>query len=168
MHDNLDAEHLHGLSAGRPHPFGRPLSDLRIGDAIATENRRITLPDIEQFAELTGDRFYAHMDDAAAKANPFFQGRIAHGFLVLSFAAGLFVDPNAKAVLANYGVDNLRFLKPVYPGDTIRVLLKVKQISAREDRDFGEVRWDCTVLRNDRDVAARYDLLTLVAKTLGS
>lgn len=165
MNDILEVERPDNHETRQSNPFSKPLEDLQIGDAVTTGKREIKLSDIEQFAEFTGDKFYAHMDDSAARENPFFEGLIAHGFLVLSFAAGLFVDPDAKAVLANYGVDNLRFLKPVYPGDEIRVSLTVKQISTREDREFGEVRWDCTVLKNDKDVAARYDLLTLVAKT---
>ena len=85
------------------------------------------LADIEHFAEFTGDKFYAHMDEEAAKANPFFPGRVAHGYLLLSFAAGLFVEPAPGPVLANYGLDNLRFLKPVVPGDSIRVRLTVNR-----------------------------------------
>ena len=99
----------------------------------------MTLADIEHFAEFTGDTFYAHMDEAAAKANQFFDGRVAHGFIV-SAAAGLFVDP----ILAGAGqlrVDNLRFLTPVYPGDTLRVALTCKQKTARETEGYGEVRW---------------------------
>ncbi|MBB4403131.1 acyl dehydratase [Agrobacterium tumefaciens] len=81
------------------------------------------LDDIEHFASFTGDTFYAHMDEEAAKANPFFDGRVAHGYLIVSFAAGLFVDPAPGSVLANYGVDHLRFMKPVNPGDTLQVQL---------------------------------------------
>ncbi len=89
------------------------------------------------------------MDEAAAKANPFFDGRVAHGYFVVSLAAGLFVDPDPGPVLANYGVDNLRFLTPVYPGDTLRVALTCKQKTARETENYGEVRWDCTVTNQD-------------------
>ncbi|OIQ76411.1 bifunctional protein PaaZ [mine drainage metagenome] len=102
-----------------------------IGDALVTAAREVTLADIEHFAAFTGDTFYAHMDDAAAKANPFFDGRVAHGYLIVSFAAGLFVDPAPGPVLANYGVDALRFLTPVYPGDTLRVRLICKEINPR-------------------------------------
>ena len=77
--------------------------------------RTVTLADIEHFAEFTGDTFYAHMDEEAARANPFFDGRVAHGYLVVSFAAGLFVDPDPGPVLANYGLENLRFLTPGLP-----------------------------------------------------
>ena len=101
------------------HPFQHAFEDLHVGETYYTASREITLADIERFAEFTGDSFYAHMDEAAAKASPFFEGRVAHGYLVLSFAAGLFVRPELGPVLANYGLENLRFLKPVYPGDAI-------------------------------------------------
>ncbi len=81
--------------------------------------RTVTLDDIEHFAEFTGDTFYAHMDEEAAAKNPFFGGRVAHGYLIVSLAAGLFVQPDYGPVLANYGIDNLRFLTPVKPGDEI-------------------------------------------------
>ena len=111
------------------HPFTKPLSRLRIGDTIHAGPRTITLADIEHFAEFTGDTFYAHMDEEAAAKNPFFGGRVAHGYLIVSLAAGLFVQPDYGPVLANYGIDNLRFLTPVKPGDEITVTLTCKQIS---------------------------------------
>ena len=104
------------------------------------------------------------MDEAAAQQNPFFDGRVAHGYLIVSFAAGLFVEPAPGPVLANYGVDNLRFLAPVYPEDTLQVSLTCKEINPRETDDYGEVRWDCTVINQDAAVVAQYDVLTLVAK----
>jgi len=103
------------------------------------------------------------MDEQAARANPFFDGRVAHGYLVISFAAGMFVQPDPGPVLANYGIDNLRFLTPVYPGDELTVALTCKQISPREG-EYGEVRWDTVVTRQDGSVAAAYDVLTMVAK----
>ena len=145
------------------HPFRKSLAELRVGDSVKAGPREVTLADIEHFAEFTGDTFYAHLDETAAAANPFFDGRVAHGYLILSFAAGLFVDPDPGPVLANYGVDNLRFLTPVYPGDSLTVTLTCKQISPR-DGDFGEVRWDAVVTKQDGEVAARYDVLTMVAK----
>ncbi|MEM9221547.1 MAG: phenylacetic acid degradation bifunctional protein PaaZ [Pseudomonadota bacterium] len=147
------------------HPFRKSLAELEIGDSVLTDERTVTLEDIEHFAEFTGDTFYAHMDEAAAQANPFFDGRVAHGYLVVSFAAGLFVDPAPGPVLANYGVDNLRFMAPVNPGDTLRVSLVCKEINPRETDEYGEVRWDCTVTNQDDAVVAQYDVLTLVAKT---
>jgi oxepin-CoA hydrolase/3-oxo-5,6-dehydrosuberyl-CoA semialdehyde dehydrogenase len=145
------------------HPFTKSLAELRVGDAVTAGPRLVTLDDIEQFAALTGDTFYAHMDEEAAAANPFFDGRVAHGYLVLSLAAGLFVQPDPGPVLANYGIDNLRFLTPVYPGDELSVALTCKQISPREG-DYGEVRWDAQVTKQDGSVAATYDVLTMVAR----
>ena len=100
------------------HPFRRRMSELDIGDTLKTASRTVTIEDIEHFAEFTGDKFYAHMDEEAAKASPIFEGRVAHGYLILSFAAGLFVDPDPGPVLANTGLENLRFLTPLYPGDS--------------------------------------------------
>ena len=149
--------------AGDAHPFTKSLAELRVGDTVTAGPRVVTLGDVEHFAEFTGDTFYAHMDEQAAAANPFFDGRVAHGYLVLSFAAGLFVQPDPGPVLANYGLDNLRFLTPVYPGDALSVTLTCKQISPR-DGDYGEVRWDAEVTKQDGSVAVTYDVLTMVAK----
>ena len=147
-----------------PHPFRKSLAELRIGDQVESETRTVTLDDIETFARFTGDTFYAHMDEEAAAANPFFPGRVAHGYLLVSWAAGLFVDPAPGPVLANYGLEDLRFVTPVSPGDEIRVTLTAKRITPRETDEYGEVRWDA-VIRNQRDeIVATYDVLTLVAK----
>ena len=148
-----------------PHPFRKSLAELKVGDRLVTASREITLADIEHFAHFTGDTFYAHMDEAAAKANPFFDGRVAHGYLILSFAAGLFVDPAPGPVLANYGIDNLRFLTPVYPGDHLTVRLTCKEINPRAAAEHGEVRWDCQVTNQSGATVAQYDVLTMVAKT---
>jgi oxepin-CoA hydrolase/3-oxo-5,6-dehydrosuberyl-CoA semialdehyde dehydrogenase len=147
------------------HPFRKSLADLEIGDQLLSEARTITLEDIEHFAEFTGDNFYAHMDEEAASANPFFDGRVAHGYLIVSIAAGLFVQPDPGPVLANYGMDNLRFMTPVYPGDALRVALTCKEINPRETEDYGEVRWHTTVTNQGDKVVAQYDLLTMVAKS---
>jgi oxepin-CoA hydrolase/3-oxo-5,6-dehydrosuberyl-CoA semialdehyde dehydrogenase len=144
------------------HPFRLRFEQLEIGDTIHTPERTIALEDIEHFAEFTGDRFYAHMDDIAAKENPFFPGRVAHGYLILSFAAGLFVEPSPGPVLANYGLDSLRFVKPVVPGDAIRVRLTVKTKTPRKP-EYGEVRWDVEVTNREHEIVAAYDLLTLNA-----
>jgi oxepin-CoA hydrolase/3-oxo-5,6-dehydrosuberyl-CoA semialdehyde dehydrogenase len=146
------------------HPFRKSLAELRIGDTIQSESRRVTLDDIDHFAEFTGDTFYAHTDEEAAKKNPLFGGIVAHGYLVVSLAAGLFVDPDPGPVLANFGVDNLRFLTPVKVDDTIAVTLTVKQITPRTTADYGEVRWDAVVTNGEGDPVATYDVLTLVAK----
>ncbi|KTQ96305.1 enoyl-CoA hydratase [Aureimonas ureilytica] len=154
-----------GAGAESVHPFRKSLAELGIGDQIVTDTREVTLADIEHFADFTGDTFYAHMDEAAARANPFFDGRVAHGYLIVSFAAGLFVDPAPGPVLANYGVDNLRFLTPVYPGDRLGVRLTCKEINPRAGAEHGEVRWDCQVSKQDGALVAQYDVLTMVAKT---
>ena len=146
------------------HPFRKDLSELRIGDSIASAARTVSLADIEHFAEFTGDTFYAHTDAEAAAANPLFGGIVAHGYLVVSLAAGLFVQPDPGPVLANFGVDHLRFLTPVKAGDSIAVTLTVKQITPRSNADYGEVRWDAVVVNGDGEPVATYDVLTLVAK----
>ncbi len=146
------------------HPFRKTLSELKIGDALITDRRQISLEDIEHFAEFSGDKFYAHMDEAAAKANPFFEGRVAHGYFIVSAAAGLFVDPAPGPVLANYGLENLRFLTPLNPGDSIQVAFTCKQKIPRETDDYGEVRWDCLITNQDGETVATYDVLTLVSK----
>lgn len=146
------------------HPFRKSLAELRIGDQIVSASREVTLADIETFAHFTGDTFYAHMDETAAAANPFFPGRVAHGYLLVSWAAGLFVDPEPGPVLANYGLENLRFLTPVSPGDTIRVELTAKQITPRETDEYGEVRWDAVIRNQADELVATYDVLTLVSK----
>ncbi|MGO3929682.1 phenylacetic acid degradation bifunctional protein PaaZ [Rhodopseudomonas pseudopalustris] len=150
--------------AASVHPFTRNYDELVVGESIETASRPITLADIEHFAHFTGDTFYAHMDEAAAKANPFFPGRVAHGYLILAFAAGLFVDPAPGPLLANYGLDNLRFLKPVSPDDAIRVKLTVKQKSPARRPEYGEVRWDVEVVNQNDEPVARYDLLTMSAR----
>lgn len=149
---------------GPEHPFRRPFDRLAVGDTVETASRTVTLDDIEHFAHFTGDTFYAHMDEEAAKANPFFPGRVAHGYLLLSFAAGLFVDPAPGPLLANYGLDNLRFLKPVSPGDSLRVRLTVKEKQAARKPEYGEVRWDVELFDQDGTTVARYDLLTMSAR----
>ncbi len=145
---------------GGVHPFRKRISELEIGYTLKTASRTVTLADIEHFAEFTGDTFYAHMDEEAAKASPIFEGRVAHGYLILSFAAGLFVDPDPGPVLANTGLENLRFQTPLYPGDSMRVELTVKSKSVR-DQERGEVRWAVYVFNQKDEVVATYDLLTM-------
>jgi oxepin-CoA hydrolase/3-oxo-5,6-dehydrosuberyl-CoA semialdehyde dehydrogenase len=141
------------------HPFRLKMSELHIGDTWKTASRTVSLEDIEHFAEFTGDKFYAHMDEEAAKASPIFEGRVAHGYLLLSFAAGLFVDPDPGPVLANTGLENLRFLTPVYPGDSIRVELTVRAKSIKSE-ETGQVRWAVEVYNQRDELVASYDLLT--------
>jgi oxepin-CoA hydrolase / 3-oxo-5,6-dehydrosuberyl-CoA semialdehyde dehydrogenase len=145
-----------------PHPFRLSFGELELGKTLVTPPRTITLDDIEHFAHFTGDTFYAHMDEEAAAANPFFGGRVAHGYLLLSFAAGLFVDPAPGPVLANYGLDNLRFVKPVKPGDSIAVQLTAKSKSLRSDT-YGEVRWQVVLTNQNAETVATYELLTMNA-----
>ena len=144
------------------HPFTRHFDEVEIGETIHTDPRIVTLEDIEHFANFTGDTFYAHMDDAAAKRNPFFPGRVAHGYLLLSFAAGMFVEPNEGPVLANTGLDNLRFMKPVEAGDSIKVRLTVKHKTPRNE-EYGEVRWHVTLTNQTDEMVAEYELLTMNA-----
>ena len=147
-----------------PHPFRKSIAELRIGDAIASPLREVTLDDITAFANTTGDKFYAHTNEEAAAANPFFPGIVAHGYLLVSWAAGLFVDPEPGPVLANYGLENLRFITPVSPGDSIRVTLTAKKVTPRETDEYGEVCWDAIIHNQDDEIVATYDVLTLVAK----
>ena len=141
------------------HPFRQKMSELDIGDTWKTGSRTVTLEDIEHFANFTGDRFYAHMDEEAAKASPIFEGRVAHGYLILSFAAGLFVDPDPGPVLANTGLENLRFLSPLYPGDSMRVELTVRAKSIKSE-ETGQIRWAVEIYNQRDELVATYDLLT--------
>jgi oxepin-CoA hydrolase/3-oxo-5,6-dehydrosuberyl-CoA semialdehyde dehydrogenase len=145
------------------HPFRKTFEQLELGDTFNSDTRKVTLDDINHFAEFTGDKFYAHMNEEQAAKNPFFEGRVAHGYLIVSFAAGLFVDPDFGPVLANYGVDSLRFLTPVNVDDSLRVRLTCKQKTLRGDTGYGEVRWDTEVTNQDDAVVAQYDVLTMVA-----
>jgi oxepin-CoA hydrolase/3-oxo-5,6-dehydrosuberyl-CoA semialdehyde dehydrogenase len=142
------------------HPFRKRIAELEVGETLKTASRTVALEDIEHFAHFTGDTFYAHMDDEAAKQSPIFEGRVAHGYLILSFAAGLFVEPAPGPVLANTGLENLRFQTPLYPGDSMRVELTVKSLSVR-DEERGEVRWAVYVFNQRDEVVATYDLLTM-------
>jgi oxepin-CoA hydrolase/3-oxo-5,6-dehydrosuberyl-CoA semialdehyde dehydrogenase len=152
-------------TTGGVHPFRKSLAELRIGDAVVAGPRVINLDDIEAFAALSGDTFYAHMDSEAAAANPFFEGRVAHGYFVVSMAAGLFVSPEPGPVLANVGLQNLTFSTPVYPGDALTVALTAKAISPRVDSDWGDVTWDALITNQNGQTVATYDVLTSVAKT---
>ncbi|MGQ3056733.1 MAG: phenylacetic acid degradation bifunctional protein PaaZ [Nevskia sp.] len=146
------------------HPFRKNLDELQLGDTVTAGPKMITLADIEHFAHFTGDTFYAHMDEAAAAANPFFGGRVAHGYYILSVAAGLFVQPDPGPVLANYGLDNLRFVTPAKPGDSLSVTLTCKGKNPRITENYGEVRWDTVVTNQDGKIVATYDVLTMVEK----
>ncbi len=151
----------------RVHPFRKYFDELNVGDALVTARRTVTEADIVNFAGISGDFFYAHMDDIAAR-DSLFEKRVAHGYFVLSAAAGLFVDPAPGPVLANYGLESLRFVKPVYPGDTIQATLTVKQKTAREKKEGqplqGVVAWDVEVKNQADELVAVYTILTLVQR----
>ena len=146
------------------HPFRKAFHELQIGDSVNSAEREVTLDDIEKFAALSGDTFYAHMDEEAAARNPLFGGRVAHGYFLVSAAAGLFVDPPYGPVLANYGLDRLRFVKPVKPGDRIKVRLTCKSKSLRVEKGYGEVAWDTEITNQNGEIVASYDVLTMVSE----
>jgi oxepin-CoA hydrolase/3-oxo-5,6-dehydrosuberyl-CoA semialdehyde dehydrogenase len=150
------------------HPFRRHFEDLQVGDSLLTHRRTVSEADIVAFGGISGDYFYMHFDEIAAKESPFGK-RIAHGYFVLSAAAGLFVSPAPGPVLANYGLDTLRFVKPVGIGDTIQARLTCKRKIDRNRKDAkgvgqGVVAWDVVVTNQDGEIVASYDILTLVAK----
>ena len=155
-----------GANQNKPdrHPFRKSFHELRVGDSLNSAEREVTLDDIEKFAALSGDTFYAHMDEAAAARNPLFGGRVAHGYFLISAAAGLFVDPPYGPVLANYGIDRLRFLKPVKPGDRIKVRLTCKSKSLRAEKGYGEVAWYTEITNQNGEIVASYDVLTMVSE----
>lgn len=160
----LSAEYVKGAPVRSDiHPFKKKFQDLQVGDSLTTTSRTMTVRDIERFADLSGDRFYAHMDDDAAKAGGVFESRVAHGYFVLSMAAGLFVWPDPGPVLANYGVDHCRFTTPVYPGDELHVVLTCRSKSWRIGMGYGEVAWETQVIRADGEAVAAYEVLTMVS-----
>jgi oxepin-CoA hydrolase / 3-oxo-5,6-dehydrosuberyl-CoA semialdehyde dehydrogenase len=160
----VTGEHVRGAQVieSDVHPFRRYFEDLRIGESLLTHRRTVTEADIVNFGGISGDYFYMHFDDVAAKETQFGR-RIAHGYFVLSAAAGLFVSPAPGPVLANYGLDTLRFVKPVGIGDTIRARLTAKRKIDRR-KDQGVVAWDVEVTNQAGELVASYDILTLVAK----
>ncbi|MDM0078282.1 phenylacetic acid degradation bifunctional protein PaaZ [Variovorax sp. J2P1-59] len=166
----VTGEYMRGaqLRESELHPFRKHFEDLEIGDSLLTHRRTVGEADIVAFGGISGDYFYMHFDEIAAKESPFGK-RIAHGYFVLSAAAGLFVSPAPGPVLANYGLDTLRFVKPVGIGDTIRARLTCKRKIDRQKKDAngigqGVVAWDVEVTNQDGELVASYDILTLVAK----
>jgi oxepin-CoA hydrolase/3-oxo-5,6-dehydrosuberyl-CoA semialdehyde dehydrogenase len=156
------------LHEGDRHPFRKHFEELAIGDSLLTHRRTVSEADIVAFGGISGDFFYMHFDAIAAKESAFGQ-RIAHGYFVLSAAAGLFVSPAPGPVLANYGLDTLRFVKPVAIGDTIRARLTCKRKIDRNRKEAqgkgqGVVAWDVEVTNQSDELVASYDILTLVAK----
>ena len=163
-------EHVRGAKVNTTpvHPFRSHFEDLNIGDSLLTHRRTVGEADIVAFGGISGDYFYMHFDEIAAKDSPFGK-RIAHGYFVLSAAAGLFVSPAPGPVLANYGLDTLRFVKPVGIGDTIQARLTAKRKIDRDRKDEkgvgqGVVAWDVEVTNQHGELVASYDILTLVAK----
>lgn len=152
----------------RVHPFKKSFDELRIGERLLTARRSVTEADLVNFGCLSGDHFYAHMDKIAA-AESLFGERVAHGYFVVSAAAGLFVEAAPGPVIANYGMDNLRFVEPVKIGDTIQVELTCKQKTPKALRDptqkpHGVVVWDIKVKNQRNELVATYDILTLVER----
>lgn len=150
------------------HPFRKYFEELNVGDTLITEKHQVTLKDIEEFAELSGDKFYAHMDEKSLEGT-IFKGRVAHGYFILSRAAGLFVDPPKGPVLLNYGLDECRFIKPVYPGATIGVRFTCKEKVDQEKRSpddiaKGIVKWLVDVYDEAGDSVAIATILTMVMK----
>jgi len=163
-------EHVRGAKVNESelHPFRKFFEDLQISDSLLTHRRTVSEADIVNFGGVSGDYFYMHFDEVAAKDTQFGK-RIAHGYFVLSAAAGLFVSPAPGPVLANYGLDTLRFVKPVGIGDTIQARLTAKRKIDRNKKDAkgvgqGVVAWDVEVTNQHGELVASYDILTLVAK----
>ena len=166
----ITAEHHQGAApiTDSIHPFRKHFEELQIGETHLTHRRTVTEADIVNFGCLTGDHFYAHFDELAATES-LFGKRVAHGYFLVSVAAGLFVDPAPGPVLANYGLENLRFIEPVGIGDTVRAKLIVKQKTRKErrpdeQRATGVVRWAVELANQDDAIVALYDILTLVAR----
>ncbi|WP_324675134.1 phenylacetic acid degradation bifunctional protein PaaZ [Hymenobacter sp. GOD-10R] len=150
------------------HPFQHYFEELAIGQTYTTHRHTVTEGDITNFAQVSGDNFYAHVD-ATSLEGTLFTGRVAHGYYILSKAAGMFVDPRKGPVLLNYGLDECRFTKPVYPGMTIGVKLTVKEKVAQEKRDEndvakGIVRWLVDVSDEAGETVAIATILTMVKK----
>ena len=150
------------------HPFRKYFEDVQIGESLTTHRRTITEADITLFGGLSGDYFYAHFDEIAAK-DSLFGRRVAHGYFVLSAAAGMFVDPAPGPVLLNYGLEELRFTAPVYPGDTIQTKLIARRKTNRQQREtdrypYGMIWWDVEVRNQDDTLVAEYTILTLVRR----
>jgi oxepin-CoA hydrolase/3-oxo-5,6-dehydrosuberyl-CoA semialdehyde dehydrogenase len=165
----VSGEYVRGarVNESQVHPFRRHFDELSIGDSLLTHRRTVSEADIVNFGGVSGDYFYMHFDEIAAKDTQFGQ-RIAHGYFVLSAAAGLFVWPNVGPVLANYGLDTLRFVKPVAIGDTIQARLTCKRKIDKPVKPGqpaqGVVAWDVQVSNQHGELVASYDILTLVLK----
>ena len=149
------------------HPFKKYFEDLQIGETLITHRRTVTEADIVNFGCISGDHFYAHFDEIAAK-DSFFGQRVAHGYFVISAAAGMFVDPAPGPVIANYGLEGLRFVEPVPAGTTIQCKLtvkrKIKKAPRGDEKPNGVVVWAVEVSNQEGAPVAVYDILTLVER----
>ena len=167
---NLTGEWTKGAaqSLEKVYPFRKYFNELEIGDTLLTHRRTVTEADVVNFAALSGDWFYAHVDEVGVQESPVFERRVAHGYFILSAAAGLFVDPAPGPVLANYGLENLRFTQPVYIGDTIQAKLTCKTKTPKAPREGkvpqGVVSWAVEVINQKSETVAVYTILTLVAQ----
>ena len=151
-----------------PHVFRKHFEEIQIGDTVITKKHTVTLDDIENFADLSGDKFYAHMDENSLDGTIFTE-RVAHGYFIMSKAAGLFVDPEKGPVLLNYGIDECRFTKPVYPGMTIGVRFTAKEKITQEKRDEedigkGIVKFLVDVYDDENETVMLATILTMVRK----
>jgi len=167
---NITNQHIKGAKTRQTdiHPFRKYFEELEIGEHLITHRRTVTEADIVNFGSVSGDHFYAHFDEVAASESMFGK-RIAHGYFVLSAAAGMFVDPAPGPVMLNYGLEELRFVEPVAPGDTIQAKLIVKRKTVRQQREtdpkpFGMVWFDVEVRNQNEVIVADYTILTLVKR----
>ena len=150
------------------HAFRKHFEDLVVGDTVITAKHTVTEADITNFANVSGDNFYAHVDSTSLDGT-IFEQRVAHGYFILSKAAGLFVDPKKGPVLLNYGIEDCRFTKPVYPGMTIGVKLTVKEKveqekKSEEDIAKGIVKFLVDVYDEEEETVAIATILTMVKK----
>lgn len=165
---NIFQQNARGKDPGK-HPFKKYFEELQVGDQIITEKRVITSEDIDRFADLSGDHFYAHMKDTDFNGT-MFEKQVAHGYFIISAAAGLFVDSYEKnPVLLNYGIDELRFTKPVYPGAEIHIRFTCKEKLPQDPKDEndipkGIVKWLVEMIDETGEVTGIATILTMVAK----
>ncbi|MDP6853480.1 MAG: phenylacetic acid degradation bifunctional protein PaaZ [Candidatus Marinimicrobia bacterium] len=151
-----------------PHIFRKHFEEIEIGETVTTDSHLVTLENIEDFAELSGDKFYAHMDESALEGTIFTE-RVAHGYYIMSRAAGLFVDPPKGPVLLNYGIDECRFTKPVYPGMTIAVRFTAKEKidqekKSEDDIAKGIVKFLVDVYDDEGETVMLGTILTMIKK----
>jgi oxepin-CoA hydrolase/3-oxo-5,6-dehydrosuberyl-CoA semialdehyde dehydrogenase len=174
---NVYQQNAKGKDPGK-HPFKKYFEELQIGDQLTTEKRIITSADIDKFADLSGDHFYAHIKTTDFNGT-MFERQVAHGYFIMSLAAGLFVDSYEKnPVLLNYGIDELRFTKPVYPGAEIHIRFTCKEKLPNDKRilqpgdepkrgddiEKGIVKWLVEMIDETEEITGVATILTMVAK----